>query len=382
MISWAKERGFGAECASVGELAHAQRLGLHGHHVVFDSPVKTCGEIRLALESGAHINIDNFQELEVVDEVRSSLPAASSSDIGLRINPLVGAGEIAALSVSTAESKFGIASDRIDEIVDAFQRHSWLNCIHVHVGSGGMGVKVLTAGVKKVTEMALDINARLGRRQIDVLDMGGGMPVNYKSESWETEKVPSFHAYADALRAEVPMLFPQNPGSPFRRVVTEFGQSLNAKAGWLASRIEYTKPAPDDGQMVLIHFGADICVRQCYTQEHERRLEFYDAHSMQLSEPSAERPLAKTHVAGPLCFQGDFLSHDAAAPRLQRGDIVVLRDAGANTLSIFSRHCLRQVPAAYGYRTSVAEDGTFEVTDWQVLKDAEDLEGGSRHWGL
>mmetsp|Transcript_77497 Transcript_77497/g.153726 ORF Transcript_77497/g.153726 Transcript_77497/m.153726 type:complete len:255 (+) Transcript_77497:2-766(+) len=254
MLNWAQERGFGAECASVGEFAHAQRLGFHSHHIIFDSPVKTYGEIRLALERGAHINIDNMQELEVVDEVRRSLPAASSSDIGLRINPLVGAGEIAALSVSTAESKFGIASDRVDEIVDAFQRHSWLNCIHVHVGSGGMGVKVLTAGVKKATELALEINARLGRCQIEVLDMGGGMPVNYTTESWESEKVPSFRAYADALRAEVPMLFPGNPCSPFRRVVTEFGQSLNAKAGWLASRIEYTKPAPDDGQIGIIPF--------------------------------------------------------------------------------------------------------------------------------
>jgi len=164
--------------------------------------------------------------------------------------------------------------------------------------------------------------------------------------------------------------------------VTEFGQSLNAKAGWLASRIEYTKPAPCDGQIVLIHFGADMCVRQCYTNQHERRLEFYDAHGMQLSEPSAERPLAKVQVAGPLCFQGDFLTHDAEAPMLLRGDIVVLRDAGANTMSLFSRHCLRQVPAAYGYRTSVGEEGKLEVTDWQVLKKAEDLESGSRHWGL
>jgi len=382
MLNWAKEQGFGTECASIGELAYAQRLGFRGHYVVFDSPVKTYGEIKLALETGAHINIDNFQELELVDKVRSSLPAASSSDVGLRINPLVGAGEIAALSVSTSESKFGIPADRLDEIVDAYQRHSWLNSIHVHVGSGGMGVKVLTAGVKKATELALEINARLGRCQVDVLDMGGGMPVNYKSESWESEKVPSFHAYAAALRSEVPMLFPENPGSPFRRVVTEFGQSLNAKSGWLASRIEYTKPASNDGQIVLIHFGADMCVRQCYTKEHERRLEFYDAQGVQLSEPSTDRPLAKVHVAGPLCFQGDFLTHDAEAPRLQQGDIVVLRDAGANTMSLFSRHCMRQVPAAYGYRTTVDEKGKVEITDWQVLKKAEDLEGGSRHWGL
>mmetsp|Transcript_48535 Transcript_48535/g.138731 ORF Transcript_48535/g.138731 Transcript_48535/m.138731 type:complete len:484 (-) Transcript_48535:432-1883(-) len=379
MLRWARDRGCGAECASIGEVVHAQRLGFQGQEIIFDSPVKTHGEIRHALAAGAHVNIDNMEELMVVAEARRSLPE-STSVVGLRINPLVGAGQISALSVSTDESKFGVPIDRRAEILEAFRQHPWLSCVHVHVGSGGMGARILAAGVRTAVELALEINANAGRAQVQTLDMGGGVPVNYGSEEWHSSSVPSFREYAEVLRAEVPALFPGHAQCPFLRVITEFGQSLNAKSGWLASRVEYTKPLPgSDGQIVLIHFGADLCPRQCYTTDHNRRIEFYDGQTMELKELSAESPLSKVRVAGPLCFQGDFLTTGAEAPRLRRGDIVVLREAGANTMSLFSRHCLRQGPAAYGYR-SVGSSGGVEATEWRLLKRAEDPEGCSQHW--
>jgi len=381
MLRRAHELGFGAECASIGEVTHAERLGFQGSEIIYDSPVKTPVEIRYALEAGIHLNIDNFQELATVEKVRKAVPH-SKSDIGLRINPLAGAGEIAALSVSVADSKFGVPIDKKEAILAAFKEHSWLNCVHVHVGSGGMGVKVLVAGVKKAVDLALELNKALGKDQVRVLDMGGGMPVNYGSEAWHTEKVPSFLEYATALRKDVLALFPGTPGCPFRRVVTEFGQSLNAKSGWAASRIEYTKPLPaEEGQIVVIHFGADICLRQCYTKDHKRRLEYFDGKTMTHKVESPESPIGSLHVAGPLCFEGDHLTRDARAPRLIQGDIVVLREAGANTLSLFSRHCQRQVPAAYGYRLR-RDSETVEVTEWQILKRSEDLAGCSRHWGV
>jgi len=381
MLRRARELGFGAECASIGEVIHAERLGFQGREIIFDSPVKTPSEIRYALEAGIHVNIDNMQELAVVEQVRKVVPH-TKSDIGLRINPLAGAGEIAALSVSVADSKFGVPIDRKADILAAYREHAWLNCVHVHVGSGGMGVKVLVAGVKKAVELATEVNKTLGRNQVCVLDMGGGMPVNYSSEAWHTDKVPSFYEYATALRKDIPLLFQDSPGCPFQRVITEFGQSLNAKSGWAASRIEYTKPLPSDsGQIVVIHLGADVCMRQCYTKDHKRRLEFFDGRTMKHKEASKECPIGALHVAGPLCFEGDHLTRDARAPLLSRGDIVVIREAGANTLSLFSRHCQRQVPPAYGYRLRSRDSAAVEVVDFVVLKPSEDLVGCSRHWG-
>jgi len=376
-VSWMLRRalsmGYGCECASVGEVVHALALGCPPEKIVFDSPCKTRSDIALALKHGIHMNIDNFEELRRLAELRQDEKFRdSASTIGIRLNPMSGAGTIKALSVSTGSSKFGIISQ--DEIVEACVAHPWITCIHVHVGSGGMGTDTLVNGVRTAAELAQRVNAQVGRRQLTTLDMGGGLAADYGSEA-----MPDFVTYAAKLREAIPGLMRDpNGGGPepiFDRVITEFGQSLNAKAGWLGSRVEYVKPTADGStQVVVNHIGADMCVRQCYTQDHSRRIEFFDGHSF---EPKREGAAVTTNVAGPLCFQGDFVAKDLSAPAMATDDLVVLRDAGANTLSLFSRHCSRFAPRVFGYR--LGESG--EVEELNELKAVESAESLLGWWG-
>lgn len=61
----------------------------------------------------------------------------SRSVIGLRINPLVGAGSIAALSTATASSKFGVPLHDAsrDAILSAYLDNEFLTSVMCHVGS-------------------------------------------------------------------------------------------------------------------------------------------------------------------------------------------------------------------------------------------------------
>ena len=56
-------------------MLHALELGYTPEDVVYDSPCKTVGEIKFALQKGVHLNMDNMQELArvgVLNDSRSS----------------------------------------------------------------------------------------------------------------------------------------------------------------------------------------------------------------------------------------------------------------------------------------------------------------------
>ena len=113
--------GAGLEAASIEEAHLALAAGCPPERTVFDSPAKTPDELAFALQTGIHVNADDLKEIERIDRIRASVQTRSR--IGLRINPEVGAGSIAATSVAAPHSRFGVPLERAtDAIVDFFLR--------------------------------------------------------------------------------------------------------------------------------------------------------------------------------------------------------------------------------------------------------------------
>ena len=81
----------------------------------------------------------------------------------------------------------------ICRLLKAYLDSPWLNSVHVHVGSGGMGAHVLTAGIQVAVAFAKEVNSQTGRRQVLTLDIGGGLPVNYWGDDFGAEKVAYHH---------------------------------------------------------------------------------------------------------------------------------------------------------------------------------------------
>ena len=343
MLTRSLNRGFGIECASIGELLMAMRE-LGTKNVVFDSPAKTMKELRFAMSRNLRCHLDNFDEFDRAVDIQRTLDGPVS--LGFRVNPstAVDTDAIAALNVSTPDSKFGVdLGIHWDDVVQRYVETPFLDSIHVHVGSGFHAGSTpehqLSAGVRAAVDVALEVNSRVPNR-IRFIDIGGGLPVNYADD----QRRVTFQSYADVLQRKCPELF--DP-SIFANVLTEFGQSLNAKAGFLASRIEFVKKEPSrTSSLAIVHFGADVCVRQAYGgRDHPRRFAaFHGKTAAPLTGPQIQ-----WSVGGPLCFQGDFVAKDIALPSdLASGDFLVMKDAGANTLSLFSRHCSRFAPPVYG----------------------------------
>ncbi|WP_329623087.1 diaminopimelate decarboxylase [Streptomyces sp. NBC_01255] len=360
------DAGLGVEVASPGELALARAAGIPPTHTVLDSPAKTPAELRQALALGIAVNADNLQELDRLDALVASAPTASP--LGLRVNPQVGAGSIGALSTATATSKFGVALR--DEgaragVVQAFLDRPWLTRLHTHTGSQGVPLALMAEGVGEAYALAEEINHKAGRQQIDTLDIGGGLPVNFTSD----EETPTYAEYARLLADTVPGLLDGR-----YRLVTEFGRSLLAKHGTVLARVEYTKTA--GGRPIAVtHAGVQLATRTVYAPDSwPLRILAYDAEG----RPRAG-DVTVQDVAGPACFAGDLLATGRKLPLLHPGDVVAVPDTGAYYFAHHYAYNSLPRPGIHGF--TVAEDGavTFSTVRRPQTLDEIVAEAGGAH---
>ncbi|MET8981961.1 diaminopimelate decarboxylase [Streptomyces sp. NPDC004539] len=331
-----REAGIGAEVASPGELALARAAGYGPGETVLDSPAKTPAELREALALGIAVNADNPQELARIDALMSSAPSASP--LGLRVNPQVGGGSIESTSTATPTSKFGVAlrdEGAREWVIGAYEQRPWLTRLHAHTGSQGVPLTLLARGVAEAYALAEEVNARVGRRQIDTVDIGGGLPVNYGSE----ETAPTYAQYAGLLREAVPGLFDGRYG-----LVTEFGRALLAKQGTVVARVEYAKSA-GGRRIAVTHAGVQVAARTVYMPSAwPLRIAAYDAKGRVKGGPEAVQD-----VAGPACFSGDLLARGRTLPLLEQGDYAAALDTGAYYFAHHYAYNSLPRPAIYGY---------------------------------
>ncbi|MFJ5276874.1 diaminopimelate decarboxylase [Streptomyces parvulus] len=361
------EEGIGVEVASPGELALARAAGVPAERTVLDSPAKTPAELREALELGIAVNADNPQELERLDALVKALPD-TASPLGIRVNPQVGGGSIEALSTATATSKFGVAlrdEGAREWVVRAYLDRPWLTRLHTHTGSQGIPLTLMAEGVAEAYALAEEINERAGRRQVDTLDIGGGLPVNFASD----EESPTYAEYARVLRETVPGLFDGRYG-----LVTEFGRSLLAKHGTVVARVEYAKSA--GGRPVAVtHAGVQVATRTVYAPgAWPLRIAAYDGKGM-----AKEGPDVVQDVAGPACFAGDLLAVGRAMPLLEQGDYAAALDTGAYYFAHHYAYNSLARPGVYGFVSDGDGGVSFAtVRETQRVEEIVAEAGGGR----
>ena len=394
IINHAKSLGFGAECASMGEIHVALHSGMNPKDIVYDSPCKTIKELKYAIKKNIHFNMDNFQEVERVKTIINGLSSIPNDlCIGIRVNPAVGSGSIAATSTATADSKFGVNIDEYyNQLCKYYIKFPWLNSIHCHIGSQAMSIDQTVKGIKKMVELVETINEK--RRNLSLMgninnsnnnnnnsiniydnydndgivdyddidisdglyirtiDIGGGLAINYNNDKIK----PTFYDFVKQLKNKVPVLFNQ-PNK--YQLITEFGRSLVQKSGFIVSKVEYIKQNGKKN-IAIIHAGAQMLVRTAYQPDiWKHRLSVYKpnekcGHVQDLQDDIDEKSeedldLVQYDIAGPLCFSGDYVARDVWLPRLSCGDYIIIHDCGGYCYSMFSRYNSRYAPPIYGY---------------------------------
>jgi len=306
-------RGAGVDATSGGELFRALRAGADPGKVVYSGVGKTDAEIGLALEAGIKLfNVESRAELRRIDACAAA--HGGVAPVAFRVNPDVDPRTHPYISTGLRTSKFGIP---IADAVDAYAEAKALEHVRVigvdcHIGSQILSLEPFADALARMRGLIGEL--RDAGHAIEVIDVGGGLGVSYAEE-----EAPSAAAYADVVTGAV--------GGLDCEIVVEPGRSISANAGLLVTRVLYEK-SNEEKRFVVVDAAMNDLIRPALYQAY------------QPIEPVGppRHPEQTVDVVGPVCESGDFLARERSLPRLERGDLLAVRSAGAYAFAMSSNY--------------------------------------------
>jgi diaminopimelate decarboxylase len=340
VIATLARAGLGADVVSGGEYRRARAAGVPADKIVFSGVGKTEDEMRLALEGGLYqFNLESVAEAEMLSAVAAGM--GRTAPVGFRVNPDVGAGGHAKITTGAAENKFGIA---IADAANAYARAAALpglsvQGVAVHIGSQLTSLDPLERAFTRVGELVSTL--RDAGHNILVIDLGGGLGVPYDPAAPPPPSPEEYGRMVERLAA-----------GWNARLVFEPGRLIVGNAGVLLSRVIRIKPGVAS-PFVIVDAAMNDLMRPA----------LYDAwHKIDAVRPSGACWTA--NVVGPVCETGDTFATAREMDRVEAGDLVVFRTAGAYAAAMSSTYNSRPLTP------EVLVDGSR----WAVVRPRVDID--------
>ncbi|MFD5558796.1 diaminopimelate decarboxylase [Streptomyces sp. NPDC127068] len=347
MARLAHEEGLLLDVASGGELRVALRAGVPADRIVVHGNNKDTSELRTAVRAGVrHLVVDSFDEVHRIEALHrdEGLPPVP---VLLRVAPGVAAGAHEAIRTGGRDSKFGfgLADGTAAEAVRRVRRSPAMRFdgVHAHVGSQVLDPSELAAGAAAMARFATGVGAA-------GLTVGGGLGVAYEGG----QRVPTFAAWADAVRAAV-------HGAGWSGGVTvEPGRSITARAGLTLYRVGTVKHIEGVRTYVSVDGGMSDNLRPAlYASRYEAFLPRC---------PGAPRPL-RARLVGKHCESGDVIIDRAALPAdLAVSDVLATPVTGAYGYAMASNYNKLPRPAVVFVRGGDARLVVRRETDEDLLR--------------
>ena len=316
VLSVLRSEGAWAEVVSGMEYELCRSLGFPASNILFNGPHKTQEELARALGEGALVNIDNFAELDRVEQIAATL--AAPARIGIRISFHYGA---------MPWTKFGFSDDNGDSQKAleriARNRKLRLELLHNHCGTFvlvhalyAMAADRLIGLVKRARSLGLAPR---------MVDFGGGYPSSnmlrpeYDFAGGSARTGDFWAPYAEEICSRLVKAKDLFDGRP--TLVLEPGRAVVDACTQLLCTVVATKSVNKNEDVVIIDAGVNLVPTACY----------YD-HPVTRAGGINGTPYLRNRtvsVYGPLCMQSDRLREHAALPPLHVGDTVRLSHVGA-----------------------------------------------------
>jgi diaminopimelate decarboxylase len=326
IIKLISKSGLGADCVSGNEVKCAVENGFEPSKIVFAGVGKSDDEINYALDKNIFcFNCESMQELEVINELASQQNKIAS--IALRINPNVDAHTHKYITTGLEENKFGINPYEFEEVIVKLKTFEHLKLIglHFHIGSQITDL----APFKKLCLKVNEINQFFLNKGFDlpIINVGGGIGINYHEP--DRDNLIDFASYFKVFHDFMELR--KNQELHF-----ELGRAIVAQCGNLISKVLYIKNGINTN-FAILDAGMTELIRPA----------LYQAFHKIENISSSSNSIIKYDVVGPICESSDCFGKAVELPETHRGDIIVIRSAGAYGEVMASRYNLRDEVRSY-----------------------------------
>jgi len=310
-----REEGCGTDCSSLTELIISDRCGFKGGEIMFSSNDTPAEEFKLAADLGATINLDDITHIDFLKDTIGYIP----KKICCRFNP----GGVFTLGESKegfqvmdnpGDAKYGMTRAQISE---AYKRLKELGAeefgIHAFLASNTLSNDYYPALARILFQLAVELKEETGCH-ITFINLSGGVGVPYRPE----QSANDIAVIGEGVRkAYEEVLVPA--GMDDVSICTELGRFMLAPYGVLVTRATHEKHTYKE------YVGVDACASNLM------RPAIYGAyHHITVMGKENEPCDHKYDVTGALCENCDKFAVDRMLPRIDKGDLLVIHDAGAH----------------------------------------------------
>ena len=325
ILSVIRESGLGVDCVSGGEIKAAIKAGFPGSKIVYAGVGKTDKEINLGLDYDIFcFNVESVPELEVINELAAAKNKIAR--VAFRINPDVGAHTHANITTGLAENKFGISMQDMDRIIDRALEMSHVKFVglHFHIGSQILDMGDFIALCNRINEL----QEKLYARQIIVehINVGGGLGIDYAHPN--RQPIPDFAEYFATYHKHLRL-------RPQQTLHFELGRSVVGQCGSLITRVIYVKQGTNK-QFAIVDAGMTDLIRPALYQAYHK-----------IENITSEKAMETYDVVGPICESSDVFGKAIDLNKVERGDLIALRSAGAYGEIMASGYNCRELPKGY-----------------------------------
>ncbi|MCK5727981.1 MAG: alanine racemase [Methylococcales bacterium] len=309
------QEGAWAEVVSKFEYEKARSLGIDGDKIIFNGPYKPKNILQQAVIEGAHIHVDHFDELTLLQEIGTELNHVIP--LTLRLNFETG--------FSESWSRFGFNIENGQALAAAHQIKKSavlkLQGLHSHIGTFILDTRAYAAQTRIMCAFMEVVEEATGC-EINSLDMGGGFVSHHAMQGIklpENQIVPTMDDYAEAICTPLLRFVTKRlkQGKPQPRLILESGRAMVDDAVHLITRVVATKKLPNGQRAAILDAGVNL-----FSLGH-----WYD-HKIQLTQKH-EGDRNPTNLYGPLCMNTDIIRHQIPLPPLTYNDRLIISPMGA-----------------------------------------------------